>query len=373
MTTTAEQETGMVLAKQANFYQVRLDQSPEASEQTLLCTQRSRLKKTGQQVWVGDRVTVEDIDLAVNQGVITTILPRTTTFNRPPIANASQILLVFAIAQPELDPWQLSRFLLAAEATKLRPRVCLNKCDLVSAATQQAWRERLTAWGYPPLLLSVPQHLGYEELYDCLAQEITLLAGPSGVGKSSLIHSLLPDAAVRVAAVSGKLQRGRHTTRHVELYPLPQEGWLADSPGFNKPTLTCTPQDLATYFPEIHQRRQAGPCRFADCWHREEPDCVVRGDWERYAHYRQFLLEVEQTAAHRQAQPTADAQLKLKIRAAGNSTYEPRLDPKKYRRRSRRRRHQTLDATLDAAHEGDWQTSTAEVATDESAVMDGLE
>lgn len=304
---------------------------------------------------------------------ITTILPRTTTFTRPPIANASQIVLVFAIAQPELDPWQLSRFLLSAEATDLRPQVCLNKCDLVSAATQQAWQERLTAWGYPPLLVSVPQRLGYEQLYACLAQEITLLAGPSGVGKSSLIRSLLPDAAVRVAAVSGKLQRGRHTTRHVELYPLPQQGWLADSPGFNKPTLTCTPQDLASYFPEIHERRQAGPCRFADCWHREEPDCVVRGDWERYEHYRQFLLEAEQSTAHRQAQPTADAQLKLKIRAAGSSTYEPRLDPKKYRRRSRRRRHQTLDVAFDAAQRETGPASTTTATPDEATPEDGLE
>lgn len=329
---------GRVIAKQANFCMVQLDTGDR-----ILCTKRSRLKKVGQQVWVGDRVTVEDVDLTVEQGVITQVCPRTTVFERPPVANASQILLVFAIAQPELDPWQLSRFLLAAEATSLKPIIGLNKCDLVSTVVQQDWQERLTAWGYPPILLSVHQQQGYAALYPALSQQITLLAGPSGVGKSSLIQTLIPDIEVRVAAVSGKLQRGRHTTRHVELFELPDQGWLVDSPGFNKPDLHCTPPELATYFPEIRQRLQQNDCQFKDCIHDGEPGCAVQGDWERYEHYCRFLAEVRQQDLTRQRRPQAESGLKLKIGTAGTQTYEPRLATKKYRRRSRRQRNQTLE------------------------------
>ncbi|MEM8642591.1 MAG: small ribosomal subunit biogenesis GTPase RsgA [Cyanobacteria bacterium P01_G01_bin.54] len=330
---------GRVVAKQANFAQVQLEDGLR-----LLCTRRARLKKTGQSVWVGDRVTIEEIDPQAGQGVITAIAPRQTTFTRPPVANASQILLLFALAQPDLDPWQLSRFLLCVEATPaLKPLVCLNKCDLVSVEVQQMWQARLATWGYPPLLLTVQQQQGYDPLYPCLAGQITLLAGPSGVGKSSLIRSLLPEVAVRVAAVSGKLQRGRHTTRHVELYELPGQGWLVDSPGFNKPELTIAPQQLAAQFPEIRQRQQQASCQFSDCWHREEPGCVVRGDWERYAHYLRFLEEALQAETLRQRQPDAEAAFKLKMRPTGRPDYEPRLDAKKYRRRSRRQRHQLLE------------------------------
>lgn len=335
---------GMVVAKQANFYQVRLEGT---IPRVLLCTRRSRLKKLGQQVMVGDRVYIEDPDFTDAQGVICDILPRRSCLDRPPIANADQILLVFAIAQPALDPWQLSRFLIQAEATGIRTQIGLNKCDLVSAAEQQQWQTRLQAWGYAPLCISVERQTGLEALAAQLADRVTLFAGPSGVGKSSLIRTLIPDVAVRVADVSGKLQRGRHTTRHVELFELATGGLLADSPGFNKPDLVCEPHQLAHYFPEVRDRLTAHPCHFNDCLHHNEPQCSIRGEWERYAHYLKFLDEAIAAATVRHQQPDSEDRLKVKIKAAGQRTYEPRLESKKYRRTSRRHRHQTLK---------DWET-----------------
>jgi ribosome biogenesis GTPase len=335
---------GMVVAKQANFYQVRLE---GAAQTTLLCTRRSRLKKVGKRVMVGDHVQVEDPDFTDAQGVICEILPRRTCLDRPPIANADQILLVFAIAQPTLDPWQLSRFLIQAEATGISTQICLNKCDLVPASEQQAWRTRLQAWGYAPLVISVEHQIGLDHLAAQLADRVTLFAGPSGVGKSSLIRTLIPDVEVRVADVSGKLQRGRHTTRHVELFELATGGLLADSPGFNKPDLVCEPRQLAHYFPEIRDRLPTHPCQFNDCIHHNEPDCGIRGDWERYDHYLKFLEEAIAAETVRHQQPDSEARVKVKIKTAGQRTYEPRLESKKYRRTSRRHRHQTLK---------DWET-----------------
>ncbi|MEA5420269.1 small ribosomal subunit biogenesis GTPase RsgA [Spirulina sp. CCNP1310] len=336
---------GVVLAKEANFYRVCLE-APDTP--ILLCTGRSRLKKMGERVMVGDRVRVEAPDFTDGAGVIAEILPRRSLLSRPPVANAQQIILVFALTEPSLEPWQLSRFLIHAEATGMETKIVLNKCDLVSPALQQAWQERIQAWGYPSFPLSVTQNQGFAPLYETLADRITLCAGPSGVGKSSLIQRLIPDLSLRVGAVSGKLQRGRHTTRHVELFPLPDGGLLADSPGFNQPELPPDPQALPDYFPEIGDRLQKGTCQFNNCTHRDEPDCQVRGDWERYPHYVKFLGEAIARQTQQQHQPDAEAPMKVKITTAGQRSYEPRLESKKYRRTSRRLHHQTLQ---------DWETN----------------
>ncbi len=140
----------------------------------------------------------------------------------------------------------------------------------------------------------------------------TIIAGPSGVGKSSLINTLIPTLNLRVGAVSGKLSRGRHTTRHVELFELPTGGLLADTPGFNQPDIDCSPEELVYYFPEARQR------------------------------YLDFLEEVIARQEHLNQQADPESSLKLKTKGKGESQYEPKLESKKYRRSSRRTQQQAL-------------------------------
>lgn len=327
---------GTVIASQANFYQVRLD-----NNETLLCTRPSRLKKIGQSVLVGDRVMIKSSES--ERGAIASVLPRETQLERPPMANAEQILLVFALEEPTLDSVQLSRFLVKAESTNLRLLLGLNKIDLISREDKEKWLIRLSKWGYEPYFFSVNTGEGIDSLQQILKNKITILAGPSGVGKSSLTSFLIPDIEVRVGEVSGKLQKGRHTTRHVELFELPSGGYIADSPGFNQPNFDFPPESLINYFPEARQKLAENICKFHNCIHKDEPDCAVKGEWERYQYYLKFLeetIEYNQKIAHSKDQ---ESTMKTKFKADGKKSSEPKLESKKYRRVSRKFTNQKLE------------------------------
>lgn len=333
---------GTVIAVQANFCQVQIDVAvPLVGGKSILCTRRALLQKIGVQAIVGDRVAIEEADWQGGRGVVAEVFPRHSLLDRPPIANADRILLVFALAEPALDPYLLSKFLVKAESTGLQVSLCLNKSDLVSEIQRQEWLDRLAAWGYRSICISVETGMGIAELQAALDRQITVFAGHSGVGKSSLTNALIPDLNIKVATVSGKLSRGRHTTRHVQLFTMPTGGLIADTPGFNQPDLTCTPAELSQYFPEIRDRLATDSCQFNDCTHRDEPNCVVRGDWERYAHYLDFLADAIARQEQLQVQPKIESNLKQKS-GSGKKKFEPKLDSK-YRQVARHTTLQSLD------------------------------
>ena len=291
--TSTSTATGIVVALQANYLEVELHAPPDGIPGRLLCTRRTRLSHRGAAVHVGDQVSIEAIDPVQARAVVADVAPRDSWLTRPPVANVSLVVVVLAVDQPSFDPDQASRFLLTAERTGLDVQVVLSKRDLLPPDQLEQLCERLRRWGYEPIALSSETGEGVEALQQRLrGTALAVLCGPSGVGKSSVLNRLLPHLSLRVGAVSGRLQRGRHTTRHVELFALGDTSRVADTPGFNRPDLPDDPRELGVLFPELRQQLDPWPCRFRDCLHRGEPGCGVSTTWERYSLYASGLEEL---------------------------------------------------------------------------------
>ena len=233
---------------------------------------------------VGDRVTVEQ-DASEQAWAISGILPRRSRLaRRAPghgkgerviAANIDQVIVMFAAAKPEPHPRMIDRFLVIAEANDLHARIIINKVELVGDETRARFLDYEKA-GYPVHYISVKQRIGLEEVRSELAGRVSVVSGPSGVGKSSLLNALFPGLGLRVSEISESVNKGRHTTVGAFLHPLPAgEGAVVDTPGLREIGLWELPiEAFDECFPEIREVREH--CKFADCAHVAEPACAVR-------------------------------------------------------------------------------------------------
>lgn len=275
----------------------------------------------GDRVWISDQTQHGGPDT----GVIERVGPRRTLLSRSDfrgrehaiVANADQLLIVASVAQPNAKPHLIDRYLVAAGKGDLRPVICFNKADLLTGAlrfdqdddTEAAHLDDLMceyrALGYECLACSAASNLGIDELRSMLAERISVVAGQSGVGKSSLCNALQPGLQLKVAEVSADNQKGRHTTSYTELLPLMSGGFLVDTPGIRQFTLwNIEPGELEAYFIEF--RPLIAKCRFKDCHHLAEAGCAVAAAAEdgaisarRYASYCKLLEELAQERRER--------------------------------------------------------------------------
>ncbi len=235
---------------------------------------RGIFKKDGITLMVGDEVELEIIDAEEKKGVINAILPRKNSFIRPPIANVDVFIVVFAPKKPKPNFALIDKFLIMAEMNGVESIICINKSDLASEEEIEEIK-KVYENIYPVLVVSGKNGLGTAELEKSIAGKKAALAGPSGVGKSTLLNCMIPHANMETGSVSEKTQRGKHTTRHVEIFDIEGGGKLYDTPGFTSFEILEAEEDkLWMYYPEIE--KFAGKCRYDNCRHLKEPDCSVR-------------------------------------------------------------------------------------------------
>ena len=292
---------GIIVALKANFFIVEIDDQDSteycfdkfSDKIRLLCTRRSKLDYKGIFIDVGDVVFVESIDYQNNRAVVSDVEPRKSFLKRPAVANVDLIAICISVEEPLFDIEQTSRFLLTAECSYIKPIIILTKIDLINKNILGLYINKLRLWGYDCLPVSIKNYQSIDLLIERFRQtRLTVLAGPSGVGKTSLINHLIPTLSLPTSSVSKKLKRGTHTTRHVELFAIGNGSLLVDTPGFNRPEIVCDPFAFASFFPEFRAQLIHSKCKFRNCLHRDEPGCVINKDLERYSFYRENLEEI---------------------------------------------------------------------------------
>ncbi len=262
------------------------------------CKAKGVFRKDGIKPLVGDNVAISVLDGEKKLGNLDEILERKSELLRPAAANIDQVLVMFAAAKPAPNFNLLDRFLIRMGLEKVPVLIGFNKSELVTEDQIAEIKEIYTLAGYPVYFFSVKEQNGLNELKEALEGKTTALAGPSGVGKSSLMNYLCPQAEMETGDVSRKIERGRHTTRHAELFVLHRDTYVMDTPGFSSLYVNeIEAQELWSYFPEMQDAERE--CRFTGCCHMEEPDCEVKNRVasgkiakQRYESYRQLYTEL---------------------------------------------------------------------------------
>ena len=257
---------GVIIKALSGFYYVA------AEEKRIECKARGRFRLDGSSPLVGDRVLVS-LD-ANGKGRVDTVLPRRNWFIRPAVANIDALVFVAANTNPVTDPFLVDRLSVIAAEADCELIVCINKTDLDPGDELYGIYTRA---GFPVVRMSAETGEGADALLEALRGKVSAFTGNSGVGKSSILNRLLPGAAIRTGEVSEKLGRGRHTTRHVELYQIAPDTYIADTPGFASLDVTMTNRILKEnlQFDFIDFAPYIGQCRFHDCAHLKEPGCAV--------------------------------------------------------------------------------------------------
>lgn len=260
--------TAQVIKMYNGFYYLQV----AGQEELLSCRLRGRIKRNKGAVVTGDYVEYQMLEDGT--GVIESCLPRRTLLKRPAVANIDQVLITFAARQPDLNQLLLNRFLVLAEWSGIPEIViCINKCDLLEEKAD--FLQDYVQAGYKLLMVSAQEGQGIQELKNLLTGRVTVFAGPSGVGKSSLLNAVDSNLELATGKISDKIKRGKHTTRAACLLPLPEGGTVVDTPGFSAAELeNIDKAQLAYYFPEF--RPYIEKCYYNTCTHSHEPDCAVK-------------------------------------------------------------------------------------------------
>ena len=261
---------GKIIKGIAGFYYIYAEDG-----QVYECKAKGIFRKDNQKPLVGDNVEISILDENEKEGSVTAILLRKNSLIRPAVANVDQAFVIFAMENPKPNYMLLDRFLIMMEQQGIPAVVCFNKKDLGTEEELDFLYRTYTQCGYRVILSSALKGEGISEIHEILRGKTTVVAGPSGVGKSSLTNSLQGEIQMETGEISKKLKRGKHTTRHSQVIPVGEDTFLVDTPGFSSLYLTdMEEQELKNYFPEFREYEEE--CRFQGCRHIHEPGCAVK-------------------------------------------------------------------------------------------------
>lgn len=260
---------GKIVKGIAGFYYVY------AQEAVYECKAKGIFRKDNRKPLVGDDVEMEVLDGEKKLGNITELLARRSELIRPAVANVDQALVIFSIVKPKPNFNLLDRFLIMMGQQELPCIVCFNKQDIDDGGEGVAYERIYADCGYETLAVSARCGVGIDRLRELLAGKTTTVAGPSGVGKSSIVNALQSGTVMQTGQISEKIERGKHTTRHTELIAMGEQTYILDTPGFSSLELFSLEKgQLASYYPEFAPEERS--CRFTGCAHISEPDCGVK-------------------------------------------------------------------------------------------------
>ena len=286
---------GLVTKKFNEFFYVDISGDEKSSEHNkFLCKSRKTIKYQKKNIFVGDEVILSQINYKDKTAVIEDLLERKNIINRPAVANISDIYIIHSVDNPKLNYLQLSRFLINAESLMVKVSLILTKSDLISFEQHTRLFQKFKNWGYEPKILSLNTNNDLKDLiYELKTKKCSILMGPSGVGKTTLLNKIIPNLDRPTSAVSNKIKRGKNTTRNIELFRLSRESYIVDTPGFNILNNYIKTKDIAFLFPEFkNQINQNGlRCKFRDCLHIDEPGCIFNKKFERYEIYKILIRD----------------------------------------------------------------------------------
>jgi len=283
-------EKGLIIKLLGGFYYVK------CGDRIISCRAKGGFRNTKETPFVGDTVDLRIVSEELSEGYVEKIYPRKNKIIRPPVSNIDRLIIVSSLVSPEPDTVFIDKMLIMCEHSKITPVLCFSKSDLGGDLSLASEYEKT---GYKVIVTSIETGEGIESIRELTKEGITAVAGFSGVGKSSLLNSLFDKDLSETGSVSKKLSRGKHTTRHAELFPIGENAWIADTPGFSNLSIEIIKkEELSDLFIEF--RPYAENCKFRDCMHIKERDCAVKEAAEegeipsfRYESYKLFYDTVK--------------------------------------------------------------------------------
>ena len=290
---------GLVTKKFNEFFLVEFNlHENNGFNNKLLCKIKKSVNFRNQLVFVGDEVIVHQIDLKTKRGIIKSLVKRNNLLERPSVANISNIYITCSVEEPKLNLSQVNRFLISAEQLGVEVSLVLTKCDLITEQKRLSLLAKFQSWGYQAITLNLNKPDNFKTLLNELKEKkCSIIMGPSGVGKTTLLNMIIPGLDNNTSPVSSKIKRGKNTTRNVELFSLSSKSYIVDTPGFNMQKLEIDIRKLPNFYPEIYKQvvNQGINCKFRNCLHINDQGCNLDKNFERYSFYKEM---VESSKSH---------------------------------------------------------------------------